>query len=57
MTAAEGSTELQDEPDWIRHRMQRLQAVRRLVDDPQAGAAIDALIAEAEARLVLLEKA
>jgi hypothetical protein len=54
--AADDPTELPDEPDWIRHRIESLRGLRRLLDDDRALAAINALIAEAEERLAVVEK-
>ena len=43
------------EDQWIRHRIWRLRALRRLVTDDRAIRAINDLIAEAEERLEAIE--
>ena len=44
-----------EEPDWLRHRVRRLQSLRPMVSDERALAAIDGLIAEARERLRQIE--
>lgn len=51
-----GSEPLQGESDWLRQRITHLRALRRMVSDARAIAAIDSIIAEAEARLIQLKR-
>jgi hypothetical protein len=44
-----------DEPDWLRHRIARLESLLPQVEDKQASTAIRELIAEAKERLARLE--
>jgi hypothetical protein len=54
--AADDPTRMPNQLNWIRHRVESLRGLRRLLDDDRALAAINALIAEAEERLAALEK-
>jgi hypothetical protein len=47
--------ELEDELTWVRHRVMRLRAALRFVQDPQAEVILRELIADAEERLLTLE--
>jgi hypothetical protein len=49
------TAELEDELTWVRHRVMRLRAALRFVQDPQAEVILRELIADAEERLLTLE--
>jgi len=45
------SRDIKSERDWIEHRVERLKALRMMVDDDLALKAIQEMIEEAEARI------
>jgi hypothetical protein len=56
LAAVGGAVEIEDELTWLRHRVVRLRAVLRFVQDPQAEVMLRELIADAEDRLLALER-
>jgi hypothetical protein len=49
------SIEIEDEVNWLRHRVVRMRTILRYAKDPRAEAGLRELIGDAEARLIALE--
>jgi hypothetical protein len=49
------SIEIEDEVNWLRHRVVRMRTILPYAKDPRAEAGLRELIGDAEARLIALE--